>query len=195
MEVKDTANAVDQSAVNTVDQTTEQVSATADTSAERLLQESKRFKERAFKAEKELETVRKAALTEQGKYKELYESTIQKLEQQHKAIVRDKVSSSVLQEATKLGCVATDAVLKLVNSELLQWDEDTGTLHGAELALAEVKQKYPMLFQKQATAVINPSTPNGVDREKKVSVGDIAKLPHNQKMDVWKHAFGAMKKN
>lgn len=187
METNDTANAVDQSAENSVDQaqaTTNQEPTL--TAPERLLQESKKFKERAFKAEKELEGIKKAQLTQQGEYKRLYEETQAKLEQKEKAIVREKVSSALVAEATKLGCVATDAVLKLVNAELLQWDDSSSTVHGAEVALGEVKQKYPMLFQRQATAVINPSTPNGVDKEKKLSAHDIAKLPHSQKMEAWK---------
>jgi rhamnose utilization protein RhaD (predicted bifunctional aldolase and dehydrogenase) len=193
MESNDTTNVAALPTENSEVTTQEPTQVTQEASAERLLQESKKFKERAFKAEKELESIKKAQLTQQGEYKRLYEEAQTKLEQMKKSVVREKVSSTLAAEAAKLGCVAPDAVLKLVNGELLQFDEDTATVYGADVALGEVKQKYPMLFQKQATAVINPSTPNGVDKEKKLTAADIAKLPQHQKLDMWKAAMAAKK--
>jgi len=156
-----------------------------DSPSERLLRESKAFKSRALAAERELETIKKASLQEQGKYKEMYEATQGKYDSLLKNLVKEKIRSSVGECATKAGCVNVDALLKLGNAGLLEYDEENGLVNGSDLFVEDARKQHPYLFNASKTAAINPATPGGAMKPKTLTAEDIAKLPLDQKMKIW----------
>lgn len=152
---------------------------------DRLLKESKAFKSRALSAERELERIQKASLEEQGKFKEMYEATQQKYESLMKNLVKEKIKSSVSDHASKVGCVNVEALLKLGNPSLLEFDEEQGTVHGSDLFVEEARKQHPYLFNSAKTAAINSASPGGPLKEKKLTAAEIAKLPADQKAKLW----------
>jgi hypothetical protein len=144
-----------------------------DSQLERLLFESKKNKERAQKAEaahrdskKKLDSLQATQLQEQGKYKELYEAEKHRYEGLQKSVLERELENSVKLHAKDAGCVDVGVLYKVGSKELLQFDEDTGQVHGAELFVEDAKQKFPYLFSKGKPPVINPAAPQGVAAQK-----------------------------
>jgi hypothetical protein len=137
--------------------------------SERLLFESQKNKKSARDAEKkyletkkQLEEFKNQQLQEQGKYKELYDSLREKHEGLQRTTLEREIDTGVKLFAKDSGCVDVDALLKLGNRQLLQYDEETGQVHGSEVFVEEARKNYPYLFNTQSKPVINPSTPGGV---------------------------------
>jgi len=129
---------------------------------ERVLNESKKFKDRAVRAEQELETRKQKELEDQGKWKEVAEKQKERADNYHTQMIRDKVSTAIQTAAAKAGCIDPTALTKLGDGGLMQFDEDTQTVHGTELFIEDAKQKFGYLFHKPGTPTINPSAPAGV---------------------------------
>jgi hypothetical protein len=157
--------------------------------ANRLLEESKKWKKRAIEAEKLLSDKQKAESEQQGNYKKLYEEAESRYKNLYKTTVKDKVKMSLSEHAVKSGCQNLDALLKLGNSELLEYDEGDGRVNGAELFIEDAKKNHPYLFSAPKTPTINPTTPGGVSSNKKLTAADIAKLPPDQKAKAWAEAL------
>lgn len=126
---------------------------------ERVLAESKKFKDRAIAAEKKVQEAEAAKLEAEGKHKEradLYQERYNNLSQ---SLMKDRISLSVKSEAAKAGAVNPDDVFRLGQSDLLQYDESTGVVHGVDLFVSKLKETSPYLFKKDAPPTINPVTP------------------------------------
>ncbi len=140
---------------------------------DQLVYESRKFKERAQKAEaaqrdskKKLDSLQATQLQEQGKYKELYESEKNRREGLQKSVLERELENSVKLQAKDAGCVDVNVLYKVGSKELLQFDEDTGQVHGAEAFVEDAKQKFPYLFSLVKPPVINPTAPQGVAQTK-----------------------------
>lgn len=153
------ANAADQGE-GTPDQTPDLDPAALKATNERLLVESKKNRENFLLAKKELDTQKKQALEEQGKFKELYEKSAADLAAMKKqAMVRD-VNFALQKAAEKAGFVKPESILKFGNQELVTYDENTGSVYGIEAFLESAKAEYPMLFGSQKNPVVNPQVPS-----------------------------------
>lgn len=159
---------------------------------ERLLAESKKWKERATKAEplvKEYESFKQKQLQEQGEYKQLYEKTHEELVTLKQQSAKMAVKTQLVEALKSAGCIDAEAAVQLGPSSLLSYDEATGVLDGKDLFVQEVKKNKQYLFSAAKAPMINPAVPNGVAQEKTLNVNDIAKLPKNEKMKIWLKAM------
>lgn len=157
--------------------------------SERLLAESKKNREAALKYKKELEALRQKQATEQGQFKDLYESERQKNEALSKQVMRGDIDFALKTEGQKLGCRRPELLLKLGNPDLLQYDADSRQVSGVREFLEEIKRDFPEMFQAAKTTVINPTTPNGVAREIKIDASAYAKLSSKDKREAMKVAL------
>jgi hypothetical protein len=181
-----TANAGGIAGTTEVEQHLDQDASEGD--AKRVLEESKKWKKRALEAERLNSEIQKAKEQEQGNYKKLYEEETARYKNLYKTTVKDKVRMSLTEHASKSGCQSIDALLKLGNSELLEYDETDGKVNGAELFIEDAKRNHPYLFSSVKAPTINPTTPGGVS-SKKLTPADIAKLPPSEKHKAWLDAF------
>lgn len=135
---------------------------------ERLLSESKKYKSHYQKLKSEydtmsakLKTIEESKQAEQGKYKELYESEKKRAQEFERKAVKQAVDSAIHKAANKSGCKRPDALMRLGNTELLQYDDQTGEVHGVEVFLEDIKASYPEFFTVSNTrSVINPVVPS-----------------------------------
>lgn len=159
-------------------------------SNDRLLSESKKFKARALQAEKELADLKKKANEEQGNFKALYEDLHKKHQGLQGQVVKEKISSAVSKEAVKAGCIDPDALLKLGNRELLQYDEESFAVYGADSFVEDAKKQFAYLFKSENKSAINPLTPGTkIGDVKKVTVAEISKLSAQDRNAVWAKAL------
>jgi hypothetical protein len=143
---------------------------------DRLLRESKEYKQRAQALAKELETIKAAKAVESGDYKKLFEQAQAKLEAQNKTVMKNAIMTKLTQVGTKRGCVDADALFKLGNKELLQYDEESGEVIGAELFVEDAAQRMSYLFSSQKPAAINGVNPSGVIKPKTITASDLSSL-------------------
>lgn len=153
--------------------------------SERLLEESKQWKSRALAAEKEKAELEKARLKEKEDFKALYEKEKSERETLFKQVMQEKLKSKVTEVAAKAGCVDVEALIKLGNKELLQFDDSTFELHGAETFIEEAKKSKPYLFSQAKPQTVNPATPGGMEKQKTLTAGDVAKLKKEDKDKIW----------
>lgn len=122
-------------------------------------EEAKKYRQANAEMRAKLEQIEREKLEAQGKWQEaakLAEERAKKIEKEHNAfkaqVKLDKVHSQVKEQAARAGCVDTNALLKLVNTDDLQYD-DFGNVDADEVkALIESAQKEKAyLFQKNAT--------------------------------------------
>lgn len=128
----------------------------------RLLDESKKYKSNWQKIKEEQAAKEQKTLEEQGRYKDLYAQKDQEYKSLVQSLMREKVSSAVKMQASRYGCVDETALLKLGNSELLQYDEETQAVHGVDAYLEDAKTKFPFLFKQSQTPSVNNAQPQGV---------------------------------
>jgi len=170
--VADTAaNAVNEQETEAVVDLDENSSGTE--TVERLLENTKRHKEKAqeerrerLRLAKRVEEMEKAKLEEQGKFKELSESYKTKYESLRGVVVQKELEKSVDKEALQAGCVDVEALLKLGNRTLLQYDEATDTFYGVDAFVDDAKQRFKYLFTSPVTPIINPTSPVGANTVK-----------------------------
>lgn len=155
----------------------------------RELRESKKWKSRAIQAEKAIKEQQAKAAEEQGKFKELYETERKARQELSVKVIKEKINSSVKTFAAKAGCIDTDAVLALGDMSLLQIDEDTNEVFGADTFVEAVKKAKPYLFQAQRPPTINAASPGGVVQAKKITASDIMKMPKAEQNKYWAKAF------
>ena len=160
-----------------------------ESSPDRLLTESKKWKARAINAEKAIKEQQKRAQEEQGKYRELYEQRDKQFKELNVKIIKEKIHSSVKSVAAKAGCVDPDAVLALGDMSLLQIDEDNGDVFGAETFVEHVKKTKPYLFQALKVPTINAASPSGTVQAKKITAADILKMPKAEQNKYWAQAM------
>jgi hypothetical protein len=146
----------------------------------RILEESKKYKARMIAAEKELEAIRRKTQETQGQFKELYEAERAQKEELLKKQVRQTVRSAVDEVAKKTGCIDVDALMKLGNPELLEYNQENDRVYGVDLFVEEAKKKAPYLFSASRPPIINPTSPGGIVSQKKLTASEAAKLPKDQ---------------
>lgn len=127
----------------------------------RVLQESKKNKERAQLAEKELERLERQRLEEEGKIKELWERDRGELEKLRSEVKLKEIRAQVTSVAMKEGCVDVDALLAVGNKQYLEWDDDDFTLKGVEDFVAAAKRDKAYLFRSNKQSLVNPAIPGG----------------------------------
>lgn len=142
---------------------------------ERLLAESKHNKKRAQDLQAKLNEMEKSTLQEQAKYKELWQKSEEKYQGLYKSLVKEKIRTAVSDKASKAGCRDVDDLLKLGDVRLLQINEETLEVEGADVFVEEVKKVKPYLFATQNTPTINPATPGGVLKGGQKSVKEMTK--------------------
>lgn len=158
----------------------------AEGSAQRILEESKKWKARASIAEKELQDLKKKEAEKQGQYQKLYEEANARAESLAKDKVRSKVRSSVDELARKAGCVNIESLMKLGNPELLEFNEENEKVYGTDLFIEDAKKMHPYLFSSGVkTPTINPATPGGMVANKKLTAEEIVKLPPAEQKKYW----------
>ena len=125
----------------------------------RLLEESRRNKLRYQEAQKKLEALENAKMAEQGKYRELFEAEKSKNEKLLQGLIKERVRSAVQKKAEQAGCLNVDALLKLGNTELLQYDDESMQVVGEEHFVERAQQDHPYLFQPKTQSVVNTTSP------------------------------------
>lgn len=173
---------------------TEEIQATTETAAQinqRLLNESKKYKEQFKTVKQELDAFKKTQLQEQGRWKEIAEQKEQELSQFQEAFITEKVNSALSRAAEKSGCVDIDALMKLGDHDLLEFDEESMNIGGVEAFIDNAKQKYSFLFRNGQVPQVNSVRPGGSVLEPKTySPQDIARIKDPKlKMDLWKQAM------
>lgn len=126
---------------------------------ERLLSESKKFKQRAMAAERELKKLQEQALEEEGKAVERAKYWEEKYKTLNQQTMAQKIQSAIEAKARALGAPNPEAVVKLGNYDIIDYDPDSASVDGVEQFVDDVKKKYPVLFGQVKTPTINPSVP------------------------------------
>ena len=163
----------------TKDQLAEYVSSLK-ASNERLLQESKHNKTRFQETSQKLDEIERSKQEEQGRFKELYESTKTKLDEWQNKVKRSSIETSVKMAAEKAGCIDPDVVLavgsQLGLADLLQYDDDAQKAYGTEEFIEAVKKQKPKWFQQATNPKINSALPGGKSLEAgKLTAKDLLK--------------------
>ena len=122
--------------------------------ADRVEEESKKFKSRAFEAEEKISLAEKAKLEEQGKLEELLakereeKSKLAKtLETRTQGVLREKLRAELSRYAKDAHDV--DMLLKVSeHKELLSIDEEALAVSGVEDFVGKVKETHSYLFKK-----------------------------------------------
>lgn len=166
-EAQEAANAATPETANAgeeANQSGTEAQAPVEGTAARILEESKKYKARMLAAEKELESLRKSKLSEQGEYRKLYEAEVQKSKTLFENLAKKEIHNQVASVAAKAGCHDIDALLKLGKAELLELDTESMSVSGSDAFVEEAKKRYPWLFSTQKPAAINPASPHGAVR-------------------------------
>lgn len=149
----------------------------------RLLEESKRNKQRARDAEARLKAIEESQLTEQQRYKELYENTKSKLESTQKKATELQLKTQLMPKLSAAGCVDVTDAMKLGNAALLVHDEEENSLSGVDEYISDLQKRKPYLFKSGKPSSVNDSLPPGG----KVPIGngkeDYSKLTKEQIKD------------
>lgn len=191
---KEMAKAVDQPAANAAEDKQEVSAAVKDEASDRLLNESKRYKEERNALKKEtaelrakLEAREKAEQEQQGKYKELFEKSEAQRREVIQKTAKVAIKAKISELATKKGCQSVDALLKLGNAELLEFDLDSGDVNGAELFIEDAMKSSPFLFANQKQISVNASTPGGAVAAKKYN--KMSEMPKSELDKLWEVAL------
>jgi len=142
---------------------------------ERVLAESKQYKKKYQDTKAKLEELEKSKLQEQSQYKELWQKSEEKYQGLYKSLVKEKVRTAVTNHALKAGCVDVDDLLKLGNTQLLQIDEESLDVQGADVFVDEAKKSKPYLFPGQKAPTINSATPGGVVKGSQKTIKEMSK--------------------
>jgi hypothetical protein len=188
-----TANAENPAANAATDTTVEVEAASAANAVEntdsnskaRLLDESKKWKQRAIEAEKKLQDQTLAEHQKQGKFKELYEASETKYKTLLKTLVDEKVSGSVKEVAGKMNCISSEAAMKLGNKSLLVIDNESLEVTGVETFMDDLKKNHPYLFNNKVAPTVNPSVPpTPLASDAKLTKEEFMKLPPEQRKKI-----------
>lgn len=112
-----------------------------------LLDEKHQVKRKLTKFEEEAQQREAASLAEQGKFKELYEQSLQKATQLESRI-KDQAVNAALKEALKdSGARSVDTVLKLVDKTSIEFDSDGNlNIDSVKTVVESIKKSDPILF-------------------------------------------------
>lgn len=128
----------------------------------RLLEESKKNKKLAQEWKAKAETFEKERLAAQGKEKERADYFEKKYTELKHLTVKSSVKNALTLAAQKAGARDLDAVFALANKELIQYDETSNEVLGADQAVEELKKTKDYLFVPQKAPTINGASPGGV---------------------------------
>ena len=156
---------------------------------ERLLRESKEYKQKYQELKSKLDEEAKNKLVAEGNLKEALEMERKEKEDLKRQFVKTKLEMIVSTAAAKAGCVKPEVALKLGNVALLDLDESNWSVSGVELFIEDLKKENPYLFQIAKPPVVNAATPGGV-ATKTLTASDIAKLPADKKAEIWAKMLG-----
>jgi hypothetical protein len=147
---------------------------------DRVLKESQKFKTRALSAEDELTALKKSQLEKQQEYKTLWEQSETKLKELQKREVALRLTTSVGELASKAGCVSVTDLMAVGDTDLLNYDTETGQVHGADLFVEKARKDKPWLFSNGKSTSVNGALPGGT----KVAGGkeDLSKLSKDEIM-------------
>lgn len=145
---------------------------------ERLLRESKKYRSEAVELKQFKSEIEQKQMEEQGKYKEMasmYEKKYKELENQ---VMVNNVQSHIRKLALDKKAKYPDLVINNINQDMIQYDPQTGEVHGADLAVEDLQKRFPDLFGgEERTPAINPMKPGGaVGASPKLTAADAAKL-------------------
>jgi hypothetical protein len=128
---------------------------------DRLLKESKNWKAKAIEAQQELERIKEAEKKKQGKWQEIAEETKAKLDDLQKKIIKQKVYTKLAEIAPKYGWAGKnlDTLLRLGDHSVLEFDEASEDIQGADLYMESLKKAEPGLF-RNIEARINDKAPS-----------------------------------
>lgn len=135
----------------------------------------KSLNERASKAEKELEKIRKqqeadteSKLKEEKKWQELAEKKEKEVEEMKSKITLSSKTQSVITEAIKLGIKDTDAAVKLIDLESITLDNDGHVTNAAEVVKALAEAKPYLVTGEPSKNIGNDVNPTDTEGDKKV---------------------------
>lgn len=146
------------------------------TTNQRLLEESKKWKAKAREAQRKLDELETQKKEEQGKWKEAYEETKAQLTKFQEQVMKSNIRTEVTKKGAQYGLVDADDLMKVADASHLQYDPETGEVEGVEEYLESARKAKPYLFRKEPAANINPANPNGLAKKKSLSAQDASKL-------------------
>lgn len=112
-----------------------------------LLDEKHQVKRKLSKFEEEAQQRDAALLAEQGKFKELYEQTLQKATEMEQKIKDTTVNSALREVLKEAGARSVDTVMKLVDKTSIEFDSDGNlSLDSVRAAVESVKKADAVLF-------------------------------------------------
>jgi hypothetical protein len=152
----------------------------------RLLDENKKHKSSRQDWQEKYESREKADLEKQGEYKALYEKRNQQLEELKTGVVRERVKSAIGAEAMKMGCANVETLMHVIDPSFVQYDEESGKVDGASLAVEKAAAEHAYLFKPQTKPVVNPVLPGGqvATGPQSYTAQEIAKLPIDERIAV-----------
>ena len=146
-------------------------------------EEAKKHRQNNAELKARLDAIENERLAEQGKHKEMaekYKARVEHLEKESreskaKSALR-AVESQVKAEATKLGCVDPDALLRLMDTSELDVDQESFSVEGSSMksALEKLQKEKSYLFQKSAASHRDLPPGNGKDGFKPKTVKEMS---------------------
>lgn len=148
---------------------------------QRLLEESRKYKERSKKSEEE-------KLLAEGKKDELIENLRKRNEDLRADIVSKEITEAIRKEANKRNCSRWDHLLKLTDAEGIEYDEETGRIDGVKdfFDRCEADPDYSFYFSKNervATEVRTPAAESASIDYRKDPIGYLDKMRKENRYD------------
>lgn len=146
--------------------------------------EAKSYRQKNAELQKQLESIQQKQMSEQGQFRELYETTKtrlsdteQKLAQAQQAFGYKAIESVVIDEAMKHGCRDTETLMQVMPIEEIPIGDNFKVDRDAvRLLLDDMKKNKPYFFKNQAAPNVSDVVPKPQTTEKKL---DLTKLsPH-----------------
>lgn len=125
----------------------------------RVLGESRKYKQRMINAEAKVKEAEDTRLTDQQKYKEAYERTKVELESEKKSKAHLQLKTQLIPALSKAGCIEITDAMKLGNNDFLIQDPDSDSLDGVDAYVKDLKQNKPYLFVSGKSSSVNESLP------------------------------------
>ena len=158
----------------------------------RLLRESQQWKSRAQAKEREKEESEKAQMVSQQEWKKLAEKYQNENKELKESRRRDRIRAAVHDLALRAGCVNVEDLLRVGNQTLMEYDDDSGEVNGADIFVEETRRLKPYLFQtsKNKPSTINSVTPGSVP-EKRINASEVAAMKPSdpRRLNAWMDAM------
>jgi len=156
----------------------------------RLLEESRANKKAAQEYKKTVEQIELEKKKSNAEFEKLYKETESKYSGLKKQLMVNTVSSAVKEAALKAGCQKPDALLKLGDASMLEFDEESLSVNGVEMFIESVKKDYPEFFSAPKGATINTTRP-GVTPPQVVTADNFGSMNKKQQMEAFEAALQA----